>query len=137
MHIDQMFPSNTLRASDLANGDATATIANVVVEKIGDDMKPVVYFHNSEKRLVLNKTNASTISDIHGPDTDLWSGKQITLGHAYTDYAGKQVECVRVRPQIIQQATAAPTPAPVTPQSPPAAAPTTPGTDELNDHIPF
>ena len=47
MHIDEMYPSNTLKASDPSQGDRTATISHVAMEKLGDDTKPVVYFHNT------------------------------------------------------------------------------------------
>jgi hypothetical protein len=144
MHLDEMYPSNTLKASDLSTGDKTATISHVAMEKLGDDTKPVVYFHNTEKRLVLNKTNARTIADIHGPDTDAWAGKQITLGHAWTDYSGKQVECIRVRPQIVTQAPAAQAAqAPMqqadatTAMPPQGGAPAAPGSGGLNDEVPF
>ena len=36
-------------------------------------------FNESEKKLILNKTNAELIASLHGRDYEHWSGKQVTL----------------------------------------------------------
>jgi hypothetical protein len=47
--------------------------------------------------MVLNKTNADTISRLHTPETDNWIGKRIALFATEVDFAGKQTLALRVR----------------------------------------
>ena len=96
MNIDTAFPSNYLKAADIEE-DTTLTITDVKVEKLGDDERPIVYFEEQDKGLVLNKTNANTIKGMYTSDTDNWLGKKITLFATEVDYAGKQTMAIRVR----------------------------------------
>lgn len=75
MDINGVFPSKYLKAADLQGKDVTLTIEEVSVEDVGgqgdaSDSKPVLFFQGKEKGLVLNKTNANTISGMYGPETD-------------------------------------------------------------------
>ena len=63
MDINSAFPSNYLKAADLRGGRVTVAIDSVVIENIGDEDKPIVYFQGKEKGLVLNKTNANMVRD--------------------------------------------------------------------------
>ena len=103
MNIDEAFPSKYISAADLQGREVVVRIARVTVEQLGrnndpKDNKPVLYFEGKQKGLALNKTNANTVKDVYGKETDNWIGKTIMLVQAWTDYAGKQVECIRVRP---------------------------------------
>jgi len=109
MDINKAFPSKYLRACDLNDQDQVMEIAVVQLEDVGDEQKPVVYFHGWEQGLVLNKTNANTIVDLHGHETDNWPTKKIALFPTQTEYGGKQVECIRVR---IKAPTGAPSEVP-------------------------
>lgn len=97
MNINDAFAATYLKAQDLMGQDVKLTIDRVEVQEVGDDTKPVLYFRGKDKALVLNKTNASTIADQHGAETDHWPGKEITLFPSQTDFQGKQVPCIRVR----------------------------------------
>ncbi len=70
MKINEAFPSNYLKAADLQDREVTVTMADVKMEKLGDDSRPVLYFRGKEKGLVLNKTNANNIASRYGDDTD-------------------------------------------------------------------
>ena len=98
MNINEAFPSNYLKAHDLQNGERVMTITSISMESIGDDHKPVVYFKEHERGLVLNKTNATNIAEAYGPDTDQWNGCAVVLFKAWVDFQGKSVEAIRVRP---------------------------------------
>ena len=87
-----------MKASDLNDKDVTVTIRKIVMEKLGEDSKPIVYFEKSDKGLALNKTNANRIADMHGFDTDRWVGQQITIFPTECDFRGDTVSCIRVRP---------------------------------------
>lgn len=102
MIISEMFPSKYLKAGDLPeDGDLVVTIVKCEMETVGNDApeaKAVVYFRElPNKGLVLNKTNAVTIQNIYGPDTDLWIGKKIAVYVTEVQYAGKTMLGVRVR----------------------------------------
>lgn len=112
MKINEMFPSKYLAAADLKGKVVAVTMMQVVMEKIGKDERPVLYFVGANKGLVLNKTNGTTISQAFGDDTDAWTGKNIEIFPAMTEYQGKPTPCLRVRtlnsPTFPQAETAAP-----------------------------
>ena len=98
MRISDQFPSDYLRAVDLDGREITVTMAKVEMETIGEDTKPVLYFEGKEKGMVLNKTNAGSIVNLYGDDTDEWKGEDITLFSAMVSFQGKTVPAIRVKP---------------------------------------
>lgn len=100
MNINDWFPSNYLKASDLGTAQPIVTIARVEHETVGRDreMKAVIYFDGKEKGVVLNKTNAKKITELVGsPETDKWAGFRIRLFATTTEFGGETVECIRVK----------------------------------------
>ena len=101
VNINSAFPSKYLKADVDLPGDGanmTVTIKSVDMVTFGDDSsRPVVYFYETDKGLVLNKTNAGTIAKLYGPDTDDWEGKKINLFDTEIDFQGKQTLAIRVR----------------------------------------
>jgi hypothetical protein len=102
MNINDAFPSNYLKSSDLKGTTPTVTMSHVISEQLGDDRKLVLYFQNKEKGMVLNKTNANNIASIYGPETEGWTGKKVMLAVAWVDFQGRSVEAIRVRPPAHQ-----------------------------------
>lgn len=132
MNIAEAFPSNYLKATDLQNKEIPVTISKVVMEKIGEDSRMIAYFQGKQKGVVINKTNATNISAAYGQETDYWVGKPVVLFSVWTDFQGKSVQAIRMRP-----GEAAPlnprqhpetTPPPYTPSDP---------RDQMNDEVPF
>lgn len=97
MNINEQFPSKFLKAADLDGKQIVVTIKDCMVESIGEDKRPVLYFVGKEKGVVLNKTNATNISEAYGPDTDEWTGKKVMLYTAWVDFQGKSMEAIRIR----------------------------------------
>lgn len=102
MNINNAFPSKYLKASDIEHDDLILTISHVEVENMAQqgeasELKPVVYFEETEKGFVLNKTNATTIGKLYTPETDNWPGKKIAVFSTEVDFAGKQTLALRVR----------------------------------------
>lgn len=135
MNLNQLYPSNYLKAEDLQGREVTVTIDRVVVEKLGQDEKPIMYFQGKQKGVVLNKTNATNIGSVYGSETTAWTGKKVTLFPAWVDFQGKSVQAIRIRPafdgqaqQPVQQPQAAPQPMPPTQSM---------GTSMPSDQIPF
>ena len=63
-----------------------------------EDVKPVAYFKESKKGLVLNLTNWDSIATFTGEeDSDNWAGRQIELVQGYVEMQGETRKCVRVR----------------------------------------
>jgi hypothetical protein len=99
-NINDAFPSNYVKASDLKGNQCVVTIDRVEFEPVGRDkeMKAVVYFAGRTKGMVLNKTNAKKIIEISGsPQTEEWVGVQVAIYPTETEYAGDTVECIRVK----------------------------------------
>lgn len=96
--LNEVFPSKYIKAADLQGREVHVVIAEVTVEKMGDDRKLVMYFQGKEKGLVTNKTNANRVATLYGEDTDQWIGKEILLGTDFVDFQGRTVEAIRVKP---------------------------------------
>ena len=103
-HPDLLFPSRYVKAADLRGRDCV-----VVIDKIAPreelimaggvvEEKPVMYFRDKDKALVLNKTNCQIIASIYGSEITSWIGKPITLYHARVKFGTGEVDAIRVRP---------------------------------------
>lgn len=117
-NINDAFPSNYLKASDIRGHEPVVTIDHVAMEEVGrtKDKKAVLYFYGKEKGLVLNKTNANKIVQLTGsPVTEDWHGFKVKLFATETEFGGETVECVRVKaapPAAARQRTQEPPPPP-------------------------
>tara|TARA_Y100000310_G_scaffold261327_1_gene270624 strand:- start:4532 stop:4924 length:393 start_codon:yes stop_codon:yes gene_type:complete len=113
MNITTAFPSKYLRAADLQGKREPVVMDRVLVETVGSgtdvEDRPVLYFAQKDKGIVLNKTNANTISDAYGAETDTWEGKTVVLFPSRVAFSGKMVDCIRID---IPAAPPAETPAP-------------------------
>jgi hypothetical protein len=97
MHIDAAYPSKYLKTVDLQGRSVRVVIRSFEIEEIGDERKPCLYFQGKDRRLVLNRTNADAIVASYGSETNEWIGKPIELYPDKTRFAGKMVDCIRVR----------------------------------------
>ena len=126
MHIDQAFPSNFIKASDLQGREIPVIISSADVEKIGNnnEQKLVLKFQGKSKGMICNRTNANRIAYSYGNDTDGWIGKEIILYPDMVDFQGRMVEAVRVK-------------APVKAAAPKRVAGNASTPVDLDDEIPF
>ncbi len=97
MNIDAAFPSKYLKAHDLLGKTVRLKIAGITVEKLGEDLRPIISFSGTDKTLVVNKTNANRISAVYGRETDDWIGKDIEVYPDQVEFQGRMVEAIRVR----------------------------------------
>ncbi len=107
MNIYDQFPSKYLKAGDLQGRSVKAKIGNVVSEILGNDNKLIIYFAGKEKGMVCNRTNAMTLAEAWGPDTDNWTGGDIEIFSTKVPFQGKLTDSLRVRP-LPTQAVKAP-----------------------------
>ena len=90
-----------LKAADVIERAARLTIKDCLIEQVGQgesaEMKHVLYFQGTEKKMVLNVVNATVLADAFGSETDKWRGSQIELYADKTMFNGKLVDCIRCR----------------------------------------
>ena len=96
--VDDAFPSRYLKADDLQNQHVKFKIKEVLFEEVGQtkEVKPITYFVDSKKGLVLNKTNAKRIEQMHGKQMENWTNKEIQLYPELVQYQGSEVMAIRV-----------------------------------------
>lgn len=104
MKMKDLFPSKYLKADDVEEfgGEVNVTIKGVRCEEMQDNEgakedKPVLYFNQHAKGMVLNKTNGDRISAAYGDESDDWRGKTITLYTEVVSAFGKTTNAIRVR----------------------------------------
>jgi hypothetical protein len=97
MRSNDAFPSRFLKCADLKGRAHELVMERVIKEDISGEQKLVLYFQDRKKALVLNKTNFCVIEDVYG-DSDDWSDQPIIVYPDKTQFQGKRVDCVRVRP---------------------------------------
>lgn len=72
-------------------------ITEVTVEEFKDGKRKLaLHFEEIEHILILNKTNASILSDDFGKETDDWVGKTIKLVKIRSSYGGEPVDALQV-----------------------------------------
>lgn len=109
--VSEMYKSNSeyLKAEDLGTSMPTLTIqASDVKHFDNGDSKLVLQFTETDKTMPLNMTNARAIAEIHGNNSEGWTGKQIMLFTMPVDFQGRQVQAIRVRAPASQQSWQAP-----------------------------
>jgi hypothetical protein len=118
MNLDTLFPSDYLKAADILQ-PRMMTIRAIKLEEIGQDKtsKPVLFFSEETRGMVLNKTNAAMIAHTYGNETDSWLGRPVELHVEPVQFQGRVVDAIRV--------SIPPPPAPAHVAVPPAVTPPT------------
>lgn len=103
MKAIELCPPKHLDAADLGGKDCVVTIKEVGFTEVGEakEKKGFVLYQEFARPMVLNRTNVKRLIAHHGGDTSAWVGKQVTLYPSETDFAGKVVPCIRVRPKEV------------------------------------
>lgn len=104
MRMKELYPSKYLKADDVdeQGGEVAAVIKTVKLEEMQDNEgakedKPVLYFNNVMKGMVLNRTNADRICAVYGDESDGWRGKPVTLYTEQVTAFGKTTNAIRLR----------------------------------------
>jgi hypothetical protein len=108
MNAALLMPSKYLKAAEFRGRDFTLTITRVVAAELDreDNTKEqlgVVYFAETKKGWILNKTNIKCMIAMFGAETDDWHGKQVTVYPENNEMSESGV-AIRVRgsPDIAQ-----------------------------------
>lgn len=104
MKAIELCPPKHLDAADLGGNCVDVTIKTVAFTTVGEkqERKGAIVFNEFDRPMVINRTNIKRLIDLHGPDTDAWVGKKVTLYPSETDFAGKTVPCIRVKTQAVK-----------------------------------
>jgi len=104
MKIDDLFPRKYANGADLNGKPATVTIARTTMEEMHPgpgapaSTKPVLFFQETKKGIVLTRTLANQIAGITGSrETDAWIGKRITIYPEPMQVAGRACIAIRAR----------------------------------------
>jgi hypothetical protein len=91
MRASDAFPSKYLKSSDVKAKQRIATISCLETEAVGQDKKkkPVLYFEDDVKPVVVNRTNFEELEAAFG-DSDDWAGCKVKIFCAPTSYQGKK-----------------------------------------------
>lgn len=101
-----MDPKDMLYAYDLDGRDVTITISHVTGGELTGEQgrktkKPIAHIKGKPKKLALNNTNCATIEQLYGTsDYEKWKDIRVTLFPTTTNFGGKTVECIRIRPYL-------------------------------------
>lgn len=111
--VSDAFPSSYLKADidvpDLEDGGVVLTIKTADMVQFDDGDKLAVYFEEVAKGLILNKTNANTLTDLFkSDDTDDWEGRKVKLYAKDVEYQGKITRGIRVATRLPGKAKPAP-----------------------------
>lgn len=100
MNIKEAFPSAYINAAMLNGKKHIVEIERFEqwCEMPDGSKKPGIYFKDRPAGLILNRTNATVMESIFGPETDAWVGKSIELRTEKVNFQGQMVDGVRVAP---------------------------------------
>jgi hypothetical protein len=129
--VSDAFPSDYLKASDIGNNQVKVLISHVEMRDVGDDHKPVVFFQNKKKGVVLNVTNANAIAAAYGDDMDMWPGHAVILFTMMVSFQGRMQPGIRIRLPAANELPA------TARAAAPARRDPDPMPDDMSDAIPF
>lgn len=142
--------SRFIGASDVdeIGGSVIYTIRDVTEEEMRDGrMKGVIWFKETSKGMVLNKTNAVKLTEGYGEESEDLINRQIKISATDVQFSGETVRGMRIQCRKPDSGTVAPTAgqpsadptalAPIPP--PPVDEPPPPGDDfqPAEDDLPF
>ena len=98
MKLSAKFSSPYLKAVDIPRRRLRVTIGEFVDEWMGNprECKTVVYFEGIDRGMVLNKTNAETLQEAFGDETDAMRGRVIDLVVKPGSFQGEDIDVVRI-----------------------------------------
>jgi hypothetical protein len=99
-----MDPKEFLFAFDLDGRDVNVTITHCTPGELTGEQgrktkKPIAHLQGTPKKLALNATNCTTIEQLTGIDDPReWKNVRVVLFPTKTNFGGKTVDCIRIRP---------------------------------------
>lgn len=102
MNILAAFKGEHIAAVEFDGKTPTLTIDHVKMLDLEDEKgktktRPVVYFRETKRGWVLNKTSAQALAALFTPETDGWTGKTVTLAAELVQFGNERVLGIRVK----------------------------------------
>lgn len=103
MDASLLTPSRFIKSEEFLGKDVTYTITRVVLDKLegrkGTQTKGIVFFSETDKGWVLNRTNVECLKGMWGRETDHWLNKRVTLypEPMRDSFTGEDITGIRVR----------------------------------------
>jgi hypothetical protein len=102
--FEDLYGSQYLAATDLKK-PFTAVVEEINKQDFArqgerQKMKVVLHLKGVKKPIVVNKTNALSLSEQFGKDFDEWIGKRVTVKAEPTTFGGKRVQGLRLYPAV-------------------------------------
>lgn len=98
---DELFPGRFLKAGEFKGREATLTITDVELEEMedrkGKRMKCILSFRETQRQLVVNRTNGECLRGMFGRKVREWIGKRVTFYPATVEAFGAPTLAIRVR----------------------------------------
>jgi len=120
MNINEYYKSESdyLRAEEIPVGKLFSVTIKSIEEVIFETKngkagtrKLAATFNETEKKLVLNKTNSMTIASMYGSESDNWPGKIVKLYQTKVSFGDEMVDAIRIdlpREEALIQQTPSP-----------------------------
>ena len=100
MKKTDVYPSKYIRSEDIGDNEVKVVIDRIEIEALKDDgseEKPIMYFKNKTKGMVVNPTNWDRLAYLFGDESDDWPGNAIILYTELVNYQGKVTKGLRVK----------------------------------------
>lgn len=99
-----LFPSRYIKSAEIAAAGRPIPLTIKRIEPRHElkssggktELKPVVFFAETEKGVVLNKTNAGRLVEVLGKDPRKWLGGRVVFCVERVDGFGKMTDAIRV-----------------------------------------
>lgn len=106
--FDELYPGRFLKAADLRGQHVTVRISDVALDELegekGTKVQGIIFLHNTDKQIVLNKTNGLCLKGMFGKTLSEWIGKRFTIKADVTKLGKDTVDCIRIHgsPDILE-----------------------------------
>lgn len=98
--FDQLYPGRFLKSGELLGKKRTVTIDDVEIDELegekGKKIQGIIFLKETEKQILLNKTNGLCLRGMFGRKLGDWKGKRITIYQDSVRFGPDMVDAIRI-----------------------------------------
>lgn len=98
--FDQLYPGRFLKSGELLGKKRTVTIDDIEIDELenekGKKVQGIIHLKETEKQIVLNKTNGLCLRGMFGRKLSEWKGKRITIFQDQVRFGADTVDAIRI-----------------------------------------
>lgn len=98
--FDQLYPGRFLKSGELLGKKRTVTIEDVEIDELenekGKKIQGIIHLKETDKQIVLNKTNGLCLRGMFGRKLGDWVGKRITIFQDQVRFGPDTVDAIRI-----------------------------------------